>query len=207
MTMITVAIIILLTEIRGICQFFVDYTYAKYIILLVSIIPLLLIMVVGKIRLRCLIVRILLGITISMWSVFVAALFGPVNLMYVYISLGVTIGIVIVTIVLAMKLPPLNNKGFSLFLMIMITFILLAITGIICGLFTKHKAVIILQGIFSGLFAVLAMLFFLNMQGIIVKTLSSACSVCFLALITWFLIIWIFTQILLCFPSWRGMDC
>nr|CAH8866062.1 unnamed protein product [Trichobilharzia regenti] len=212
MVLITVQIVIMLTIINVLCEFFMKNAYVKYLILLGGFIPLLLFLFVKRLQTHCLIVRILLGLSVTMWSVCFAALLGPINLMPGLVSLGVTIVLSVITVVLALKLPQLNGKGLFISLTTLLAVICLVFADAVAGIIDKNnknllEKLLAVQGILSCLFVLIMMFICVNKRQIILEPLSSDCSETFLAFVVWCTIICLFTQILICFPNWSDGKC
>ncbi|CAH8846169.1 unnamed protein product [Trichobilharzia szidati] len=204
MVLITVAIVILLSIMGEIRKFLVDPAYVKYLILLGGFIPLLLFLSVKKLQMHCLIVSILLGLTVTMWSVCFSAFLGPMILIPGLVSLGVTILLSVITVMLALKLPPLSEKG--LFVLLTTTlFVMCLVFAEAAAAFTDKKyELFTVQGVLSCLFVLIMMFIFVNKRQLILERLSPQCSSTFLAFIVWCSMICLFTQILICFPSWSA---
>nr|CAH8865490.1 unnamed protein product [Trichobilharzia regenti] len=181
-------------------------------VILLTIMPagfilLLLFLFVKKLQTHCLVVRILLGLTVTMWSMCFAAFLGPIKLVPGLASLGVTIVLSVITVVLALKLPPLNEKGLFILLTTLLTVMCLVFAEAAAGFINKQYEVLTVQGILSCLFVVILMFIWVNKRQMILEPLSPSCSETFLAFVVWCTIICLFTQILICFPAWSGEEC
>nr|CAH8866063.1 unnamed protein product [Trichobilharzia regenti] len=207
MVLITVAIVISLTIIKQLCNFFKQNAYVKYLILLGGFIPLLLFLFVKKLQMHCLIVRILLGLTVTMWSVCFAALLGPIDVISGLVSLGVTIVLSVVMVVLALKLPPLSEKGLFISLTTLLTVMCLVFAEAVSKFIHKNYELLAVQGVLSCIFVLIMMFIFVNKRQLILEPLSSPCSETFLGFIVWCTMIGLFTQVLICFPSWSATTC
>ncbi|CAH8865773.1 unnamed protein product [Trichobilharzia szidati] len=70
-----------------------------------------------------------------------------------------------------------------------------------------ESAFLTAQGVLSCLFVLVMMFIFVNKRQLILERLSPQCSSPFLAFIVWCSMICLFTQILICFPTWSDGKC
>ncbi|CAH8867535.1 unnamed protein product, partial [Trichobilharzia szidati] len=117
MILTTVGAMVLYNTVKPITTFFDSHSYMVLIIFSAGAVLLFLCVFVTNIQSNYLAVRILLGIVVSLWSVSFATEFQSVqtNFVFALLSLVVTVVITTTATVSALKLPPLNEKGFVVF--------------------------------------------------------------------------------------------
>ncbi|CAH8863221.1 unnamed protein product, partial [Trichobilharzia szidati] len=103
---------------------------------------------VSEIRSRPVAVYVLLGITILLWSVGLAAIIPPAEIVCGCISLALTVVITITIVIVALKLPPMNEKGFIFFSILACVFAVMATVLKMCDAFLHQTVIFILTAIF-----------------------------------------------------------
>nr|CAH8819870.1 unnamed protein product [Trichobilharzia regenti] len=126
MLLVTVVLFIVLLTVETLSDFLKLHHYLLFIFLILGVILLGLILFVHKIRSQYVAVRLLLAIVVVLWSVSLAIAFTSFEWAFLWMSLVITIVLTITTVVLALKLPPLSEKGFILFIVMSIVFATLA---------------------------------------------------------------------------------
>ncbi|CAH8864291.1 unnamed protein product [Trichobilharzia szidati] len=199
MVSVTVGLVASFTAVRVIPRFFMERVYLVYIMISVAIIPLLLIALVRKIRSNVYAVPILLWIMVILWSVIFAAVFSPCKWKCALIALAVTITVTAGVVLVAMRLPPLNVKGFILFLSISAVLGVSAAVLSICYHLIpelKMKPIIcILLAVPVALFTLLVMFIFVNIRTWIMWWFTSNPMGFILAFFIWCHMISLFAQI------------
>nr|CAH8865708.1 unnamed protein product [Trichobilharzia regenti] len=132
MILTTVGAVILIHKIPTMSKFFI---YVEYILLSVTGVLIIVFIFVRKIRSNYLATRMVLETVVLLWSVIFAIVFKSTEWTHELISLGITIAITILAVILSWKLSPLNRKGFIVFISISIAVAVLAIIAVICYYF------------------------------------------------------------------------
>nr|CAH8865294.1 unnamed protein product [Trichobilharzia regenti] len=177
MILTTTVIVIVFSALSYFSEFLRKY-YVAYITSSLGLFLILLLVFVGKIRSQSVAVRLLLGITTVLWSVSLAAMFGSIYLKKGMISLVVTIMLTTIIVVLALKLPPINERGFIVFLSISMTLAVIAIVLKFCDKFIGNCVMFIC----------------LSGRKLIIWWFASINTEFILAFVVWFLIISLFAE-------------
>nr|CAH8865292.1 unnamed protein product [Trichobilharzia regenti] len=193
MILTTTVIVIVFSALSYFSEFLRKY-YVAYITSSLGLFLILLLVFVGKIRSQSVAVRLLLGITTVLWSVSLAAMFGSIYLKKGMISLVVTIMLTTIIVVLALKLPPINERGFIVFLSISMTLAVIAIVLKFCDKFIGNCVISILDEVFTGLFLIFVMFICLSGRKLIIWWFASINTEFILAFVVWFLIISLFAE-------------
>nr|CAH8819871.1 unnamed protein product [Trichobilharzia regenti] len=148
---------------------------------------------------------------VVLWSVSLAIAFTSFEWAFLWMSLVITIVLTITTVVLALKLPPLSEKGFILFIVMSIVFATLAFITKFVNYFIPEtsnllKSIICNFGtVFAVSFIVLMIFLLIGLRHWIIWFFAPQPSEFILAFLVWFLIIILFTEtytsLELCIPK------
>nr|CAH8866412.1 unnamed protein product [Trichobilharzia regenti] len=192
MILTTTAVLVLFTKLQTISSFFRNHFYVTFFIVFVGAI--LLLPIVDMTNLPNFCVYFLLGSTVLLWSVSLAAGFGSVDMFYGFISLILTTVITILTVGLARKLPSMDDDQLTVFTTISINFLILSVVLIIFSVAMQPDKPIfkILSAFFFGLFVICLIFGFINKLEMVVWWFSPYPSQFVEAFILWLLMFCLF---------------
>ncbi|CAH8860765.1 unnamed protein product, partial [Trichobilharzia szidati] len=126
MILTTTAVLILFTKLQIISSFFKHHFHMTFVIGFVGVILPLPIITMTNFLSNVFCVHLLLGSTVLLWSVSLAASFGTADMFYGLISLIFTIVITITTVALALTLPSMDDDQLVVFTTISSTLLILS---------------------------------------------------------------------------------
>ncbi|CAH8865887.1 unnamed protein product [Trichobilharzia szidati] len=194
MILTTTAVLVLFTKLQIISSFFKHHFYLTFVIGFVGVILPIPIITMTNFLSNVFCVHLLLGSTVLLWSVSLAAGFGSVDMFHGLISLILTIVITITTVGLALKLPSMDDNQLVVFTTISYTILILSTILIIFNVIKQPNTPIfsIVSAIIFGLFIICLIFGFMNNLDLVVWWFSPYPSQFVEAFILWLLVCCLF---------------